>query len=57
MRGRLAVDFGTSNTVLAVWDESRREGVPLELPEYSRFFVHGGEPVPVIPYLIHYRSG
>ena len=29
MPGRLAVDFGTSNTVIAVWDETRREGAPL----------------------------
>jgi molecular chaperone DnaK (HSP70) len=54
VRGRLAVDFGTSNTVLALWDEARREGVPLELQDFSRYFVHGGEPVPVIPSLIHY---
>lgn len=51
------MDFGTSNTVLALWDEVRKEGVPLELREYSRYFVHGGEPVPVIPSLIHYGAG
>ncbi len=42
MPGRLAIDFGTSNTVLAVWDETRREGVPLHLPDYGRQETHGG---------------
>src|SRR5207245_10999154 len=28
MPGRLGVDFGTCNTVVAVWDAARREGVP-----------------------------
>ena len=36
MPGRLGVDFGTSNTVLAVWDEARKEGVPLHVPDYGR---------------------
>ena len=43
MPGRLGIDFGTSNTVVAVWDEKRREGVPLHLPDYGR--------------QIHYRQG
>jgi len=54
MPGRLAIDFGTSNTVIAVWDEARQEGVPMYLPDYSRFYQHGDEQVPVIPSLIHY---
>ena len=36
MPGRLAVDFGTSNTVVAVWDPERYEGVPLHISEYGR---------------------
>lgn len=36
--GRLGIDFGTSNTVLAVWDESRREGRTLHVPDYGRVF-------------------
>ena len=36
MPGRLAVDFGTSNTVVAVWDEARHEGVPWHVPDYGR---------------------
>lgn len=56
MPGRLAIDFGTSNTVLAVWDETRREGVPLHLPDYGRQETHGGEPISVVPSLIHYAA-
>lgn len=36
MAGRLAVDFGTSNTVLALWDQAAGAGVPLEVPGYAR---------------------
>jgi molecular chaperone DnaK (HSP70) len=28
MTGRLAVDFGTSNTVLALWDPDLKEATP-----------------------------
>lgn len=52
--GRLAVDFGTSNTVVAVWDETRGEGVPLHIKDYARFYEYGGETVSVIPSLVHY---
>jgi molecular chaperone DnaK (HSP70) len=54
MPGRFAVDFGTSNTVVAVWDETRREGMPLFVPEFSRYTRQGADEVPVIPSLIHY---
>jgi molecular chaperone DnaK len=54
MPGRLAVDFGTSNTVLAVWDESADEGIPLRVPDYGRVDPHSGEPT--IPSLIHYAD-
>ncbi len=59
MAGRLAIDFGTSNTVVAVWDGERHEGVPLHLAEYGRQLKYRGgdqaeEPVSVIPSLIHY---
>jgi molecular chaperone DnaK (HSP70) len=60
MPGRLAIDFGTSNTVVAVWDEARREGIPLFVPDYGvRLLPQGadGEPVPVVPSLIHYAPG
>ena len=57
MTGRLALDFGTSNSVVAVWDERRQEGVPLHIPEYSRFIEQNSEQIPVIPSLIHYAAG
>jgi molecular chaperone DnaK (HSP70) len=57
MSGRLAVDFGTSNTVLAVWDERRREGVPLDLSAYSHRYQQGVDEISCVPSLIHYTSG
>jgi molecular chaperone DnaK len=57
MTGRLAVDFGTSNTLLAVWDEDKKEGMPLHLPEFGRTYLQGSEEISVIPSLIHYAPG
>jgi molecular chaperone DnaK len=54
MPGRLAVDFGTSNTVVAVWDEARQEGVLLHVPDYGRLYQQGDEQISVIPSVIHY---
>lgn len=59
MPGRVGIDFGTSNTVVAVWDAERHEGVPLHLPDYGRqiHYRHAdkpGEQISVIPSLIHY---
>jgi molecular chaperone DnaK len=57
MPGRLGVDFGTSNTVVAVWDEARQEGVPLHVPDYGCFYesrAGSGEPISMVPSLIHY---
>jgi molecular chaperone DnaK (HSP70) len=54
---RLAVDFGTSNTVLAFWDPERGEGVPLHLPQYGHKLTakdHVRGPASVIPSLINY---
>jgi molecular chaperone DnaK (HSP70) len=56
MPGRLAIDFGTSNTVVARWDDVQQQGVPLHVPDYGRFYEHGSERVSVIPSLIHYAS-
>ncbi len=56
MPGRLAVDFGTSNTVVAVWDESQQEGAPLHVPDYGRSYPQGDEQISVIPSLIHYAA-
>ena len=54
MAGRLAVDFGTSNTVVAVWDEARREGTTWHVPDYGRYSRQGDEQISVVPSLIHY---
>ena len=58
MPGRIGIDFGTSNSVVAVWDESRGEGVPLHLPDYGRHLTFGRgedtEQISVVPSLIHY---
>jgi molecular chaperone DnaK (HSP70) len=56
MSGRLAIDFGTSNTVLAVWDKQHGEGVPLHIPDYGRRSLQGTEEVTVVPSLIHYAA-
>jgi molecular chaperone DnaK len=54
MPGRLAVDFGTSNTVVALWDETLRQGVPLHIPEFGMIQQQGDETISLIPSLIHY---
>jgi len=53
--GRLGIDFGTSNTVLAVWDPALGEARTLDLPELTRPFDFQGESVPVVPSLISYQ--
>ncbi|WAC04932.1 MAG: Hsp70 family protein [Methanoregula sp.] len=62
MTGRLAVDFGTSNTVVTVWDSEAGGARPLNLHEWSRQLTkglggNGHERSWVIPSLIHYSSG
>jgi molecular chaperone DnaK (HSP70) len=57
MPGRLGLDFGTSNTVVALWDEARREGVPVHVPDYGRLYPQeDGERISVVPSLIHYTA-
>ncbi|HLN28885.1 MAG TPA: Hsp70 family protein [Gemmataceae bacterium] len=61
MPGRLGIDFGTSNTVVAVWDENLHEGVPLHIPDYGRQFHYRqndqlSEQISVVPSLIHYAA-
>ncbi len=56
MAGRVGVDFGTSNTVIAVWNGFA--GEPLYLAEYGRMATPAPdiEPTPSIPSLIHYDT-
>jgi len=54
MAGRLAVDFGTSNTSVALWDSDRKEGRTLAFPDISLPDVHEGREFHLIPSLIHY---
>ena len=56
MSGRLAVDFGTSNTVIAVWDETLQQGVPLHIPEFGSIQKQGDETISLVPSLIHYAE-
>lgn len=56
MAGHLAIDFGTSNTVIAVWDEARQEGVPFHMAEYGRWSSFNQEQISIIPSLIHYTA-
>ncbi|MCU0632256.1 MAG: Hsp70 family protein [Methanolinea sp.] len=54
---RMAVDFGTSNTVLASWDEEQGSARVLEIPGWSRPCTGEQGSTPVIPSLIHYEEG
>jgi molecular chaperone DnaK (HSP70) len=50
----LGIDFGTSNTVVARWDDARREGVPLAIAGFSREPAGDEAAGALIPSLIHY---
>src|SRR5262249_11432716 len=50
----LGIDFGTSNTVVARWDDARHEGVPLAISGYSRGTDGDETAGALIPSLIHY---
>ena len=59
MPGRLAVDFGTSNTRLALWDAGSGSAAPWRVPDLSELDLYPDgegppEEVPYIPSLIHY---
>ena len=56
MPGRLAVDFGTSNTVLATWDEATKQGVTFRVPDFGRLAQAGDASLSVVPSLIHYAA-
>ena len=56
IKGRLAVDFGTSNTVLAVWDAEREEARTMHLPGFGRATFQGSEEISIVPSVIHYAG-
>lgn len=54
MAGRIAIDFGTSNTVVAVWDAAAESGKTFFLSEYGRELTLPSSSIAIIPSLIHY---
>ncbi|MEB3324741.1 MAG: Hsp70 family protein [Cyanobacteriota bacterium] len=54
MGGRLAVDFGTSNTVLALWDPTVRQARCYAPAAYRSLYPQAQGTTPVVPSLIHY---
>ncbi len=56
MNGRLAIDFGTSTTLLAMWDDVQRQARILPAPEYGRLYTAPGGEISAIPSLIHYAA-
>lgn len=50
----LGIDFGTSNTLIAGWDENSQQVSLIKIPDYCRLFSQNGEQIPLIPSLIHY---
>lgn len=53
---KMSVDFGTSNTVVSVWDEATRRPRSLHLPEISRIVSCLDREMYVIPSLIHFDA-
>lgn len=56
MPGRMGFDFGTSNSVVAIWDQARAEGVPIHLPDLGFPYQYKDERISVVPSLIHYAA-
>ncbi|PKO18623.1 MAG: Hsp70 family protein [Chloroflexi bacterium HGW-Chloroflexi-10] len=56
MAGKIAVDFGTSNTLVTKWDENNSHGNSIFIPEFSRYLPQYQDSIATIPSLIHYTS-
>ena len=56
MPGRLAIDFGTSNTVVALWDAERQDADSLALGPLSTVEQHAGREMRIVPSQIHYAA-
>jgi molecular chaperone DnaK (HSP70) len=54
MTGRLAIDFGTSNTIIAIWDAGSNQASSFHLQEYGKLIHQGQEEVSLIPSVINY---
>lgn len=50
----LAIDFGTSNTVVSVWDVATNQPRPLYIPGISRVVKNGSTEMYVIPSMIYF---
>lgn len=56
MAGRLAIDFGTCNTVVALWDPDSAQGRTVPLPGFSMVQSHEGVEFHSVPSLIRYEG-
>src|SRR3954447_10459974 len=56
MSGRIGIDFGTSNSVVARFDEVRQLAEPLRIPEIGVDKRLGDDVMHVIPSLTHYAE-
>jgi len=54
MPHKLAIDFGTTNSVIARWDETSGDGQTLDLPPLS---LHTGSGAFLIPTLLYVKDG
>jgi molecular chaperone DnaK len=54
MHNAIGIDFGTSNTLITVWDPLTQHGRCLSFPDYCRNYTQGTEHIPLIPSVIHY---
>jgi molecular chaperone DnaK (HSP70) len=57
MNGRLAIDFGNANTVIAIWDDEKSQPRTVELRPYARIHRHDKDRIPLIPSVIHFPAG
>jgi molecular chaperone DnaK (HSP70) len=56
MPGRLGIDFGTSNTVVTLWNCATADSAPVQLGDYSKLQAMGSESLFIVPSLIHYGT-
>lgn len=54
MSGRIGIDFGTSNSVVAVWDPATESAHAIDVPGLAVAKVTAGQTMTVIPSLVHY---